>query len=98
MVAMCILLIPSCQTTNPKNDLLFAQNAFLRTVNSLTILRDAGKFDEGEIIEIKALISTGDRLLDIWTDAVLEGKEIPPSDVFETILLQLIAYKEKPNE
>ncbi len=88
-----------CQTQNPKNDLLFAQNTFLRTVNSLTILREAGEFDEGEITKIKALIISGDRILDKWTDAVLIGESSPSvSGSFEIVLIELIAYKEKTNE
>lgn len=90
-----LLIIPSCQTTNPKNDLLFAQNAFLRTVNSLTILKDAGEFDEGEIAKITALINSGDKILDKWTDTVLEGSTTNLADTFETILTELIAYKTK---
>ena len=85
-----------CQATSPKNDLLFAQNAFLRTVNSLTILRDAGEFDEGEVVKIKALVNSGDKILDKWTDAVLAGGTSPNLvDAFETVLTELIAYKEK---
>lgn len=89
-----LLIIPSCRTTSPKNDLLFAQNAFLRTVNSLTILKS--NFDSEEAEKITVLINSGDKILDKWTDAVLSGESSPNlADAFETILTELIAYKTK---
>ena len=101
LITLLLLMafLGGCVSTNQKNDLLFAQNTFLRTVNSLTILRDAGKFDEEEVAKIKVLIKTGEAILDEWTESVLAGKD-PPStiSVFETILLELIRYgKEDEN-
>ena len=99
LVCLSLLIFGGCVTTTPKTDLLFAQNIFLRTVNSLTILRESGQFDDGEIDKIKILIKTGDTILDDWTDAVLEGKDPPNTiSIFETVLTELIKYRREAED
>lgn len=100
LMLTCLIVI-SCagcamQNLDTKAELLFAQKVFLRTVNSLTLLREAEKFDDGEIDSIKVLINSGDSILDQWTDAVLEGKEAPGIvDAFDIVLQELIDYRKR---
>ena len=97
MLTVCLVLINGCVTQlDPKTELLFAQKTFLGTINSLTILREADKFSDGEVANIKTLINSGDRILDKWTDAVLEGKDSPSlADAFNAVLTELINYRER---
>ena len=100
IIAICLIAISfgGCmsQRLDPKAELLFSQKTFLRIVNSLTILREAGKFDDAEIERIKFLVNSGDNILDQWTLAVLEGRESPDIiDAFDIVLRELIKYKER---
>lgn len=100
LMLICLLVSSGCvNQPNPKGDLLLAQNSFLRAVNSLTILREAGKFSEDDIARIKVAVISGDKFLDQWTEAVLEGKEFPDAiGLFENILQELIKYRRAGEE
>lgn len=91
-----ILLISGCVVQKPRAELKFAQLTFLRTVNTLTILRDDDRFSDEDVEKIKAVISTGDRLLDSWTEAVIANAPLPNAfDTFSLIFEELIEYKIK---
>ena len=94
VILLCLLAVSGCVTTTPRKDLHTAQNLFLSTVNTLTILRDNDKLNDDDIPRIKTLINSGYKYLDIWTEAVLSDEEVPGVVFkFESILEQLIEYR-----
>lgn len=98
VMLMCLVLVSGCVTQglSPRAELKFAQLTFLRTVNSLTILREADKFSDEDVEKIKVVIATGDKLLDNWTNAIIEKKPaLNAFDTFSLIFEELIEYKVK---
>jgi len=85
-------LVLGCAAT-PEQRLLSSQLTFLGTVKTLNVLKEAGRFDEKELAEIKVFANSGDKILLQWEKA---GGPIPDLlDAFETILEELVAYKMK---
>ena len=96
LMILCLLAISGCAITppSPRGELLFARESFNGVVNSLKILKDAGSFSSDDIAKIEVLINTGDKLLDKWHIAILEGTK-PPAvmDAVTIIIVELLKYK-----
>ncbi len=93
------LLVLGCATIppmTPKEHFQATQKAFLATIQTLKILKDADKFTGAEVIRIGNLIRAGDRAMDLWYEALQEGQtNINAIDALEAILEELIAYQKK---
>lgn len=91
-----MLLMSGCAVMeDPKAELLIAQRSFIAVVNSLSELRDADAFDEEELVSITKLILSGDRLLDMWTEEVINERTFDASDVFYHVLGELIEHRNR---
>ena len=78
----------------PRQRLRGAQDAFEVSIEALIVLRDAEKFNADEVEQIILFSDTCDELLDMWEDAVLNGKDPPDlMDAFNVTLGKLIEYK-----
>lgn len=88
-----LLLAPGCNqfASNPNAELLASQKAFTATVDSLTALQKAGKFNPQETQQLTVLIHQGQDYLIKWRAALKAGQSKP--DViaaFQTVLQKLI--------
>ena len=89
ILAMC-LVVSGCALT-PEQQLYNHKLAFLGTVKTVNVLKDAGRFDEKELKEIRAFANAGNEILLQWEEA--GGITPEPLDAFETILRELVAYR-----
>ena len=94
---LCFLLLTGgCFSQNPRANLLASQKSFTATVDSLTALQQAGKFNAEEAENITLLIHSGQRYLSLWKLSVTEGRDNPAAiSMFQDILNQLIEYQVK---
>lgn len=100
-LVMSMMILSGCAMVehDPKAELIIAQRSFIAVVNSLSNLREADVFDESEVINITKLVLTGDRLLDMWAELVMNGKSpSDASDVFYHILGELMEFKNRGEE
>jgi hypothetical protein len=66
---------------------------FLGTVKTINILKEAGRFDQEEIDEIKVFANAGNKILIQWEKT---GGPTPDLlEAFETILEELTIYRIK---
>lgn len=90
------LVICSCavQGLTPRTELKYADISYTRIVNSLTILKEAGKFSEDDIDNIIVFTESGYALLKKWTQSVKSGTRPPNTiDAFNIVIENLIKYK-----
>lgn len=102
VTGMCLLLLlPGC-ATDERARLHASQEVFAATVDTLTIMRQAGEFDPNEIERLDVLIHLGGDLLGQWKARVLAGEPSPGADdQFLAILEAIQTYQRKevdPNE
>jgi hypothetical protein len=88
---VAILLISGCVLT-PKQELYNSQLAFLGTVNTLNILKEADRFNEKEVAEITVFINSGFKIIDKWAETGINPEF---ADAFRTVLTELTVYKIK---
>jgi len=96
-----LLLLPGC-AANEREQLLASQKLFAATVDTLTLMRQAGDFDAAQIERLNIIIHQGGDFLATWEWRVLAGQQSPGArDQFQTILEALQEYHRKevePNE
>jgi len=94
---LCFLLLTGgCFNQNPRANLLASQKSFTATVDSLTALQQAGKFNAEETENITLLIHSGQRYLSLWKMSLTEGRDNPTAmSMFQEVLNQLIEYQVK---
>ena len=91
ILAIC-LLISGCGAT-PEQRLHSSQLTFLGTIKTINVLKEAGRFNDREMAEIRVFANSGDKILLQWEEA---GGPTPDLiEAFETALEELIAYKIK---
>ena len=91
-----MMILSGCATMeDPKAELLIAQRSFIAVVNSLSELRDADVFDEEELVNISKLVLSGDRLLNMWMEEVINERTFDASDAFYHVLGELIEHKNR---
>ena len=95
MVSMMMLSGCAMMESDPKAELLIAQRSFIAVVDSLSELRDADVFDEEELVSITKLILSGDRLLDMWVEEIINERAFDGSDVFYHVLGELIEHRDR---
>ena len=92
IILMCLLAVSGCGLT-PEQRLHNSQLTFLGTVKTVNILKDAGRFNQREIDEIKVFANAGDKILIQWEQA---GGPTPDLlEAFETALAELVSYRIK---
>ena len=97
VLLLCAMLLTSgCISTqpNPRADLLASQKIFAATVDSLTAMKQAGKFTLEESEQIGIFVNLGGGLLDQWLIAVKSGIDSP--DIiksFQEVLNKLIEFQ-----
>ena len=92
LMAMCLLVVSGCGAT-PGQRLHSSQLTFLGTVKTINVLKEAGRFNDREMAEIRVFANSGDKILLQWEEA---GGPTPDLiEAFETALEELIAYKIK---
>ena len=84
------LLICSCAVT-PKQRLYDSKVTFLGALKTINILKDAGRFDEKEIEQIRIFANAGAEIIEQWE----KDGDIAPDVMtsFETIIEQLLYYE-----
>jgi hypothetical protein len=98
-ILLCTMLLTSgCISSqpNPRADLLASQKIFTATVDSLTAMKQAGKFTTEEAEQIGTFVNLGGGLLDQWLIAIKSGVTNP--DIiksFQEVLNKLIEYQIK---
>jgi len=97
LLLLCVMVpVFGCvsQAPNPRADLVASQKVFAATVDSLTILKHAGKFNTEETEQIGIFVNLGGSLLDQWAIAI--KADIPQPGViqsFQAVLNKLIEYQ-----
>ena len=94
-ILLCFLLLTSgcLWAENPKADLLASQKTFTATVDSLTALQNAGKFEPEDTEHLTVLIHSGQGYLIAWEDALKAGNDRPDAiALFQAVLDQLLEY------
>lgn len=95
MILMC-LLVSGCVTQglSPRAELKYTTMTFTRVVNSLAILKEAGKFSEDDIAKIIVFADSGYALLEKWTISVKAGTRPPNTiEAMNIVIENLIKYK-----
>lgn len=97
LMSLCLIsLLAGCAVT-PNARLKVVYETYTDVVNSLTELKEAGRFDENEVKRIAALVITGDKLLDKYYEAVKNKKDFDNIDALYIIIGQLLEYKRSEN-
>ena len=65
--------------------------AFLGTLKTINVLKEANRFDAEELDEIRAFANAGNEILLQWE--AVGGTTPEPLDTFEVILKELIVYR-----
>lgn len=99
IILIYLLTVSGCAIQSNSRRACFDANiTYTHTVNALDILVEAETFEADDVERIKVLVNSGDRLLDLWTDAVLAGEEMPNAILgFTTILEELLKYEKGGN-
>jgi len=94
LILCSMLIFGGCMWAgNPKADLLASQKTFAATVDSLTALQIAGKFEPEETEHLTVLIHSGQDYLIAWEEALKAGNEQPDTiELFQSVLDQLLEY------
>jgi len=92
LILICLLAVSGCGVT-PERQLHNSQLIFLSTVKTINILKEAGRFDQEEIDEIKVFANAGNKILIQWE--VAGGPTLDLLEAFETALAELTSYKIK---
>lgn len=90
ILLVAILLISGCAVT-PEQQLYNHKLAFLGTLKTINVLKEANRFDADELKEIRAFANAGNEILLQWE--VVGGTTPEPLGAFEVILRELIAYR-----
>ena len=92
LIILMLLLVSGCAVT-PQQRRINTKTVFLGAIKTINILKDAGRFSEKEIEQIKVFANKGNEILKDWE----ESGSISPDvmEVLETAISELIAYKER---
>ena len=94
ILAMCLLVSGCMQGLSPRAELKYTTMTFTRVVNSLAILKEAGKFSEDDIAKMVVFMDSGYALLEEWNKAVKSGTRSPSTiDAVNIVIENLIRYK-----
>ncbi len=94
LLILSLFLIGGCETfQTPEQRLYNSKLTFLGTIKTINVLKEAGRFDEKDIEQIRSFANSGHEILKQWED---DGGMTPDLlDAFETILSELAKYKLK---
>jgi hypothetical protein len=91
-LALALLIISGCATT-PKQRLYDSKVTFLGVLKTINVLKDAGRFDEKEVEQIRVFAKAGAEIISQWERDGDIAPDIMSS--FETIIEQLLYYETK---
>ena len=98
LLLLLLPMLPGCGSiqSDPKAHLLTSDRIFTSTCKALLELRLEDKISDADWDKVLILAAAGDKILDDWRDAILDGKKYPyAAEEMKAIIEELLGIKEK---